>query len=384
MVKNHLDNLTIHKFRGLRDLELKDLGQVNLLVGVNNCGKTSVLEAINLYCDPLDIRSWLNTARQREREAIRSSLSPIDALQWLFSNDLLLASKGVNTGNILIQGSGEFPVKKFSASYEEISEISIANPNKNKPLLSEEEDVSDEENYGLRRGIELTVTLETDDSPQIEELQSSEVKIKLWEDGSLPVGLSKSAGHNLSVSTVTPSSHRSNFGQLRLFSEVRFANLLSEVVSLLASLDSNIINLEILPARGRSYPSFTLYIQHAKLGLSPVSTFGDGIRRLLHIVLNMARAKDGILLIDEIESTIHTEALQNSFASIVGWAKELNVQVFATTHSLEAIDAMMAAADTALDLVLYRLEPTEAKTRVVRQDWEDLKCLREELGQEVR
>ena len=40
-----LDNVTIDGFRGLRDLRLDDLGLINVLVGPNNCGKTSVLEA---------------------------------------------------------------------------------------------------------------------------------------------------------------------------------------------------------------------------------------------------------------------------------------------------------------------------------------------------
>ncbi|MEG4327463.1 AAA family ATPase, partial [Microcoleus sp. herbarium5] len=58
----HLDNLTIHRFRGLRDLNLQDLGQINILVGGNNSGKTSVLEAISTYCRPLDPLEWLNTS----------------------------------------------------------------------------------------------------------------------------------------------------------------------------------------------------------------------------------------------------------------------------------------------------------------------------------
>ena len=41
-------NLTIHGFRGLERLELSQLGSFNVLLGVNDVGKTSVLEAIFL------------------------------------------------------------------------------------------------------------------------------------------------------------------------------------------------------------------------------------------------------------------------------------------------------------------------------------------------
>ena len=91
-------------------------------------------------------------------------------------------------------------------------------------------------------------------------------------------------------------------------------------------------------------------------------------------------------MIDELEVTIHTEALINSFKWLVKWCRDMDVQLFATTHSLEAVDALLAVVEAELDsdLVLYRLEPKESQTRVVRHDGLRLRRLREELGQEVR
>jgi len=50
----NLDHLTIHSFRGLQEIDLQSLGQINLFVGVKNSGKSSVLEAISTYYRPLD------------------------------------------------------------------------------------------------------------------------------------------------------------------------------------------------------------------------------------------------------------------------------------------------------------------------------------------
>jgi recombinational DNA repair ATPase RecF len=61
-----LDRLTIRKFRGLQDRTLDGLGRINLLVGPNNSGKTSVLEAIAIFCQPLDLRGLLDATRRRE------------------------------------------------------------------------------------------------------------------------------------------------------------------------------------------------------------------------------------------------------------------------------------------------------------------------------
>ncbi len=59
--------LTIKKFRGFQHFEMQGLGRVNLLVGSNNSGKTSVLEAVQLLAsrgDPGAI--WSTTARRGE------------------------------------------------------------------------------------------------------------------------------------------------------------------------------------------------------------------------------------------------------------------------------------------------------------------------------
>lgn len=62
------------------------------------------------------------------------------------------------------------------------------------------------------------------------------------------------------------------------------------------------------------------------------------------------------------------------------------MQLFATTHSLETIDAVIDACngDDTLDLVAYRLEQKEQRTEATRFDKEFLIRLREELGMELR
>jgi recombinational DNA repair ATPase RecF len=115
MTTRNLENITIHQFRGLKEVELKDLGQINLLVGVNNSGKTSVLEALSIYCNPLDLRNWISTATAREGNPFTTSPTPIlISLRWLFDQETH------QIGTILISGDGEFAVKKIKVTHEDI------------------------------------------------------------------------------------------------------------------------------------------------------------------------------------------------------------------------------------------------------------------------
>lgn len=372
---SNLESITIHQFRGLRDLELKDLGRINLLVGINNSGKTSVLEALEIYCHPLDIRAWLSTALQREQESRLTR--PIDAIEWLFTRDSYHPNQELKKANIFISSSGLYSVKGLRATYEKMEGILLSDTKKNQEIDSD--DVS-----GIKKGIDLRIEVDQIDHLTLFNHQYTSIEeYKLWEDEFLSRP-SRKRDPKLHTSVVTPSSHRSEINKFRDLSEATLQNFKPDVIQLLKYIDHNISDIEILLSPESISSRFNIYIQHEKLGLAPVSTFGDGIRRLLHIALKLASVKGGILLIDELESTIHTEALQSSFGWLVKWCTEMDVQLFATTHSLEAVDALLEVTESDSDLVLYRLEPKEEKTRVVRHDGNRLRRLREELGQEVR
>lgn len=382
MTTRNLENITIHQFRGLKELELKDLGQINLLVGVNNSGKTSVLEALSIYCDPLDLRGWISTALQRENSFTTAQTSIFDLLQWLFTKEK------TRTGTILISGDGRFAVKRLKAVYQEVESILLLKNTKTRIAKIEQQNYSIPESENtpevvrrLNLKIELhaseTNFLGTETYPFIRQYQLQENEPILFQ-GDID------SRYTLLISTVTPTSHRSSVAQIRLLSEASFSDFKADALKLLNQMDQNISDIEILVPPDSVAFSADIYIQHKKLGLVPVSSFGDGVRRLLHIALKLASVKGGVLLIDELEATIHTEALQSSFQWLAKWSKEMNVQIFATTHSLEAIDSLLAVNNESLDLVLYRLEPQETQTKVVRHDWSRLKRLRENLGMEVR
>ena len=377
-----LESIHFHQFRGIRDLRLEDLGQVNLLVGVNNSGKTSVLEGLSIYCHPLDLREWIRIARQREQETRFGQIPILDSIQWLFPK-LRSDEKGDDkpeTGRIIIEGNGLYPVKKLQANYEVIEGLRISERKRMRNLAQAEQD--SDEIPEIHKGIDLHLEI-YEYSNQLSSAPTSVQDFQLWEDDFIS-RIPSSSHLNLKTSIVTPSSHRSEADQLKLLSEASFQDFKAEVVVLLRQVDPGIIDIEILLPPNSIAPRAMAYIQHEKFGLAPLSTFGDGIRRLLHIALRLASVRGGILLIDELEVTIHTEALQDSFKWLVQWCKELDVQLFATTHSLEAVDALLDVTESESDLVLHRLEPKETHTRVVRHDWNRLKLLREELGQEVR
>jgi hypothetical protein len=290
-----LESIHFHQFRGIRDLRLEHLGQVNLLVGTNNSGKTSVLEALSIYCHPLDLREWFRIARQREQESRFSQTSILDSIRWLFPKAHSHEKKenDPETGTLFISSDGLFPVKKLQARYEVIEGLRISERKRMSKLGRSKDDETledvEDETPELRKGIDLHIEIYAD-SDQLSLLDTDPTFVQdfqLWEDdfiGKLP----GSGRLNLETSIVTPSSHRSETSQLRLLSRASFQNLKPDVINLLRQVDSGIIDIEILLSPDSISSRFNTYIQHEKFGLAPLSTFGDGVRRLLHIALKLA------------------------------------------------------------------------------------------------
>lgn len=90
----------------------------------------------------------------------------------------------------------------------------------------------------------------------------------------------------------------------------------------------------------------------------------------------MLDSEDGIVLIDEIENGLHHSIQQKIWKAVFKWAQNLNVQVFATTHSNECIRAFSNSVDTTLfgsEAKLFRIERKDEKFRAVEYSKELLK-----------
>lgn len=77
---------------------------------------------------------------------------------------------------------------------------------------------------------------------------------------------------------------------------------------------------------------------------APLAKLGEGAERVLALALGMSAAGDGYLLIDEFETGLHYSVQADVWRAIFKLAHEWNVQVFATTHSWDCIEAFQKAA----------------------------------------
>ena len=380
--KPHISNLSIEAFRGLKSIELSGLGQINLLVGRNNSGKSSILEAIEYFCRPADPLALINLSRRREGSIY--NLDPVQTLRWLFPKDERTPD-------------GDF----FNLEVSVIGEVAGVRRTVQSTLVGRLTDVHMSRPVNAD-GIEPGPVEPTTTAPPNSDYQKAVVDLKFLyhegddEDGiknvkmtaytmveGVQFGISQRVeAPAISVSIVTPVSHRIDSSQTKGLTSIIRSHLKSELIELVQIFDSNLEDVSIIDIGG--YPE--VWVHHAIRGFMPLSSFGDGLRRVMVIAGTLATAQGGVLLIDEIETAIHVDALDKTFRWLVESATRLKTQVFATTHSLEAVDSMLGvSASEKVDLVTYKLAGIQnAPGNVKRFDENRLLSIRSELGADVR
>ncbi len=353
------DSFHIGNYRGLRDVEFSGMSATNVLVGANNSGKTSVLEALAIYCNPLNERTWLSVLSRREERSGRGAR--FDDLLWLFSG----AEKVIH-----LYSRGEHSLRELRASASTFTHLENVGSQTN------------DEEYEDSAQIEVSGTaIEVTAFPHAahDEAHGIEIaRLEFW-DG---IPIRKSAHKPFAeAKSLTPFSHRIEPLQLRSLTKATMEGWKGDVLDLLRQIDPAILDLEILSPEG-NLP--VMYVNYRGVGLAPLSILGDGLRRVVSIALAVTNLRKGVLLIDEIESAIHVSALETVFPWLMRSCAKNQVQLFATTHSLEALDALLTPSTSIEEMVCFRLNRPDNSERVERLSGDLMRRLRFERGLDVR
>lgn len=314
--------ISIRNFRAIESLDIKNIKQINLLTGRNNCGKTSVLEAIFLLIGMSNPQLAINIHNFRGL-----TLTDNKDFSYLFNGFDFSKTPAI---------SGKLKSKKrtlvinpiyptFTGIVEQVPGRN--EPAENKPISSTttKEDVPDGLKFDFRqdeKSLHSEVNIQINDSTH-PEFQVGQVNVKYASD----------YRENLHATFINPASIMNSLHQRLEAILVRKKS--DEIIEALREIEPNLRDIK-LGTGGK------IYADIAGIGrLVPINIMGDGIVKILAILVTILERKDGILLIDEIENGLHYTALVPLWKSIFRMAKDGNVQLFIATHSYECVVAMM-------------------------------------------
>jgi len=360
-----LKDVDIISFRGIQNLSIKNLGVINLIVGDNNCGKTSVLESIELLRSSGNLANVYRVARQRESLSGYSTNSIYDNFICMFPHD----------GSTL-------RVEVVGVCKNELISCKISGKQDRVLIDAKELDKSI-----LRQNTDISGDLETDvfnGSISVQyggNTKNEEVSVNRYSRLS---GTPSGAKDKFNIVYVAPFEHLRGNVLTQIIKSQEYKEVCLKALQL---FDSDIEDMMIQRSDIGNRP--VEYLRHKKLKDMPISTYGDGIKKVLVLSNAIAQASGGILLIDEIETAIHKKYYDDIFRFVLKACKTFGVQVFVTTHSLEAIDGILATQDydeqdSSDDIKVITLKRDEDSTLSRVLPGRDVYRNREAFGFEVR
>ncbi|MBD1926528.1 ATP-binding protein [Trichocoleus sp. FACHB-90] len=357
-----LCSFILKNFRGFQNFTLEPLERINLIAGKNNVGKTSLLEAIFLLLNPTNPESLLqvNTVRGINRA---SRFEDIERMRGFFLNQDI--EKVVNLSTIE-NNNVQRSLKVFFANSDEIPSV---------PPLHEDNDITP-----FKANESLTTEVEQYDRLVFEYQDSTGIlRTPLRADGRL-VGV-RYRREKFPLGIYITTSTRSPREDAERFSNLERVGRQNEVLETLRLLEPRLQRLTLLVVDREP-------IIHGDIGmreLVPLPLMGEGMGRLLSIVLAIANAKGGTILIDEIENGLHYSVLTDVWRTIADATRRADAQIFATTHSRECIIAAHEALETGAkyDFRYHRLERVKDGIQAVAYDRETL-ATSDEMNLEMR
>lgn len=282
-----IEKLQIQDFRGFSDLTLEGLKRVNLVVGRNNSGKTSLLEAIGLACDP---QSWQSIIKRQGAAdwLVRRGMDIAELARWNVSDSIEL--------RVLLADLQRIPQQKLlSRLGPDQSRLAKAKTHP-KPFASYQ-------NLGI-------YTIER---------------------------------HYLKLEFV-PSATAHTFDHVQLFSDATVKrDGEAKIEEALGQIDPRIRRVRLVKEGDEN----SIVIDIGLDELIPLNQVGQGIMNILtYISLIIGKSPD-VCIIDEIENGIHYSALPTFWKGIAAIAETTGTQIFATTHSWECIEAAHEAFSAA-------------------------------------
>jgi AAA15 family ATPase/GTPase len=315
-----IKSIEIRQFRGIQQLTVSDLSKINLIVGDNNSGKTTFLEAIQLLFAESQVSSVKNIINQRTILNLNDN-SFYTSFIKMFNVEQDGNQLGFDIYAESNKGSVEFEIRgrERDISGEEALQIST--------MSSRQKSAYKKSPAGL---------------PEMVKMFSGSI---ISQNGKKPV--EKKIRFTSLDNAITGPVTKKKVYYIPSFGHLRF-DLLQNIVdnpeykklaiSILRQFDESIVDICYTKADDGSF--FEAIITEDGVNM-PFSVYGDGIKKILYIVNKLFDATDSILLIDEIETGLHKKYYDTLFPVVFALANKLNVQLFIATHSMEAIDAIL-------------------------------------------
>ena len=314
--QNMINNIHIQNFRGIKDCTIDDLKRINLLLGYNNCGKSSVLDALFLYTSSTNPRfamtiNWVRRYMHNGPDNMILNFYQLNPDATIHLNGIY---DNETKRSVAIEYHEELsptlqvPQNNVSAGNDKIYTLSMKTT--------------------IEHADKSTETYETAIQASSSHPENTVVK-----------DAPKTYKETLHCIYQTASDPYHDNSQL--YSVILKNKQEKFVIDILKEIEPNLKDIVLADGELLVDMGFDKRI--------PIQVLGDGIRKLLSLIISIYYCSNGILLVDEIDNGIHYKSMPVMWLALLKAAKEYNVQLFATTHNIDSLQTLCKVVEEKKD-----------------------------------
>ena len=378
-----LDSIKIQGFRKYKRFELRDFGRINFILGNNNVGKTSVLEAIYAWACGQNIAPFINIPLARARFA--ANQQPYWLMEEIISvvNDhgtvpFRMSFEGNYDGERVCFNHIIYPsdiLGEYDSSYKIITENPAPKSNGQVP----------NEISSVVTGVNGVIQL------------AAPIIVAKWDvehKGNIVSGTITSPSTMVSLIKPYKSakyidvlSHTVVKETVQMYSSLKRENKLDDAIREIGKIYPEIAGFDTIPYPDGSQAPISVVKKDGSM--LPLYACGDGIQRWFYIIGAISLYKNTLICIDEIDTGFHPNAQYEFCKNLSMYAKSNNVQLFITTHNIEFVDGFLDAnkdmdADYLESARVITLRDYDGEIRVRTMNAIEAEKAREDYKMELR
>ena len=308
----HLDDIGIRNFKGLADVEIDRSGAFNLLLGANDVGKTSVLEALFLITGCTNLNLPVSIHNQRNYV-----VQSFDDLSHFFHR-------------LDIESPIELTARSIAA--EERRKLLISAPYvRVKPTATRQQIGAARDASDMRSGSSVSpaprvLRYKTElESKGVRRPFSGDLKVRSPAEIETPQPSEDASEMIIPARIIMPGLGY----DVSSIAELIVNKKDSELLQLLRAINPDIQRIAV--------NANMAYLDVGLAKMVPLNMFGGGMVRAADILSHCILGNTKILLIDEIENGFHHTALRPLLEALLTLSVHRGVQIFATSHSIEIL-----------------------------------------------
>lgn len=287
-----INSLYIKNYRIFKEIHIDQFAKVNLIIGKNNVGKTSLLEAIMLSTSKKNIIYNIFQILNYRKEFLDTNLKTQKLLEILTT---LFHNQNISNESIFI-----------GVNEQQADSIYL-----------------------------------TDQAPTLIIKQADKIIEKILLSG-IPQRLDSVINNETNIAFVKANIPESSESLSQTWGKIALSDKEEYIIDAIKIIDDKIERFAFIDD--------SVYLKKAIVKLrdskQPVSlnSMGDGINQILRTILALVRCENGYLLIDEFATGLHWSVQMAFWKMIFQLSQKLNIQIFATTHSLDTLTAFQEIA----------------------------------------